>query len=256
MQVDWHRGESRQMRNVTAGFFSFTEITDPSEHRSYNEWHQLDHLPEQYQLDGVVLGERWVASPKCRAQRLATSDLLEPTDYVTLYLMEEPLETTLSEFHALGRRLRDDGRYHRHRRSLLSGPFEVSARSRSLGVELTSELIPFRPNKGVYVTVEATPPTSVGERGSLLDKAGLLAVPGVVGIWSFDAVAEYSRWWNPGPRTITVCYLDRDVDETSSQIARKLSAVVASEGTTIEFAGPFEAITPWRWDWFDSRERR
>ena len=41
------------------GFFSFTEVTDPAEHRAYNEWHQLDHLPEQFPLPGVVYGQRW-----------------------------------------------------------------------------------------------------------------------------------------------------------------------------------------------------
>ena len=39
----------------THGFFSFTEVTDPAEHRSYNEWHQLDHLPEQFPLAGIVV---------------------------------------------------------------------------------------------------------------------------------------------------------------------------------------------------------
>ena len=33
---------------VKLGFFSFTEVTDPGQHRAYNEWHQLDHMPEQH----------------------------------------------------------------------------------------------------------------------------------------------------------------------------------------------------------------
>ena len=41
------RGRSRR------GFFSFTEVTDPAAHREYNEWHQLDHLPEQMPLGGI-----------------------------------------------------------------------------------------------------------------------------------------------------------------------------------------------------------
>ncbi len=57
------------MPKVTLGFFSFTEITDPGEHRSYNAWHQLDHMPEQYPLAGVVAGQRWVSTPACRAAR-------------------------------------------------------------------------------------------------------------------------------------------------------------------------------------------
>ena len=44
------------MAKVQIGFFSFTEITDPAEHKSYNEWHQLDHMPEQFPLLGVVFG--------------------------------------------------------------------------------------------------------------------------------------------------------------------------------------------------------
>jgi len=33
------------------GFFSFTEVTDPSAHEAYNAWHQLDHLPEQFTIE-------------------------------------------------------------------------------------------------------------------------------------------------------------------------------------------------------------
>jgi hypothetical protein len=33
-------------------FFSFVELTDPSQHRAYNEWHQLDHRPENLLLPG------------------------------------------------------------------------------------------------------------------------------------------------------------------------------------------------------------
>ena len=43
---------SRARMKAAYGFFSFTEVTDPAEHRSYNEWHQLDHLPEQFPLAG------------------------------------------------------------------------------------------------------------------------------------------------------------------------------------------------------------
>jgi len=72
------------------GFFSFTEVTDPSAHRAYNEWHRLDHLPEQFSLDGILFGQRWVATPSCREARVAVSPLLQPCHYMTLYLMRDP----------------------------------------------------------------------------------------------------------------------------------------------------------------------
>jgi hypothetical protein len=114
------------MNKVKVGFFSFTEITDPSEHHSYNEWHQLDHMPEQYPLAGMAFGQRWVSTPACRAARAVDGALLAPVHYVTLYLMTEPIEATLEAFHALGGELRAVGRFHQHRRALVSGPFESS----------------------------------------------------------------------------------------------------------------------------------
>src|SRR6185369_13903814 len=112
-----------EMNKVRLGFFSFTEITDPGEHHAYNEWHQLDHMPEQFPLDGIAFGQRWVSTPACRAARGVSGALLDPIHYVTLYLMTEPVERTLREFYALGGDLRAAGRFHRARRAHLSGPF-------------------------------------------------------------------------------------------------------------------------------------
>ena len=52
------------------GFFSFTEITDPGVHEAYNLWHVFDHQPEQFTIDGINFGERWVRSPRCRSMEL------------------------------------------------------------------------------------------------------------------------------------------------------------------------------------------
>ena len=51
----------------TRAFFSFTQVPDPADHRAYNEWHQLDHRPENLALPGVNAGERWVRTPACAA---------------------------------------------------------------------------------------------------------------------------------------------------------------------------------------------
>ena len=103
------------MNKVRLGFFSFTEITDPGEHHSYNEWHQLDHMPEQFPLDGIAYGQRWVSTPACRAARTVSEPPLDSIHYMTLYLMTEPVERTLAEFRQLGRDLRELGRFHRVR---------------------------------------------------------------------------------------------------------------------------------------------
>ena len=47
------------MNRVKVGFFSLTDHSDDGDDRPYLEWHQLDHMPEQYQLPGLVAGQRW-----------------------------------------------------------------------------------------------------------------------------------------------------------------------------------------------------
>ena len=83
-------GRVRDVNKVKVGFFSFTEITDPSAHREYNEWHQLDHMPEQFPMAGMAHGTRWVSTPACMVARAAAPLPYDAVHYVTMYLMTEP----------------------------------------------------------------------------------------------------------------------------------------------------------------------
>jgi hypothetical protein len=210
---------------VRAGFFSFTEITDPREHRSYNEWHQLDHMPEQFPLPGIAWGQRWVSTPDCRAARVASGPLLDPIHYLTLYLIAEPVDETIRRFRALGRELHAAGRWHHHRHAHLSGPFLLDATSVAPRVRISAAAVPYRPHHGVYVVVDAAGPPP--------DLTAWCATPGVSGAWSFADDA----------RRITVAWLDGE----PFAVARDMPADVSRA----ELAGPFETITPWQWDWFD-----
>jgi hypothetical protein len=238
------------MGKVSVGFFSFTEITDSSEHRSYNEWHQLDHMPEQYPLAGIVAGQRWVSTPACRARRAVSEGLLDPIHYMTLYLMGEPLETTLAGFKDLAARLRVDGRFHSQRRSRLSGPFDRESIAVAGRVRISAEAVPYRPNRGVYVVVEGRSGPRHPEHPDRL--VPLTEVDGVVGAWAFSAGAHAeSREWLTGEHRITVCWLDDDPLAVAGRLEPVLARQWAEDAVTPVLAGPFESITPWAWDWFD-----
>jgi hypothetical protein len=228
------------MNKVKVGYFSFTEITDPNEHRSYNEWHQLDHLPEQYPLPGVAFGQRWVSTPACRAARAADELPLRPIHYVTLYLMTEPVTETLDDFIALGQRLRDLNRFHLRRRSHLSGPFEVLTAHASTRVLISAEAVPYRPNRGVYVVVEDL----VEAERFDVDLVDLVSVPGVAGVWAFGSANQQ----------ITVCYLDDEPLTVGDWLGPSLAKRWEHPSLHPVFAGPFETIVPWQWDWFDKPE--
>jgi hypothetical protein len=243
------------MNKVKVGFFSFTEITDPNEHHSYNEWHQLDHMPEQYPIPGMAFGQRWVSTPACRAARVVDGPPLAAVHYVTLYLMTEPVQETLEEFHALGGRLREVGRFHQHRRALLSGPFDIETVAAAPRVLISAEAVPYRPNRGAYVVVEDLPGTSdsVGPPESVGPAANverLLHQPGVAGVWTFVSDEERRMAWRPGRHRITVCFLDDDPTGTSSSLDEVVRQWRPDSGAVVH-AGPLESVIPWQWDWFD-----
>jgi len=235
---------------VAYGFFSFTEVTDPAEHRSYNEWHQLDHLPEQFPLPGIVYGQRWVSTPACRAARVASEAALDPIQYVTCYLMAEPIEETIDEFFALGAELHRLDRFHAHRRAHLTGPFRVVAAHAASRTRVSAAAVPFRPHRGIYVKVDEPGVDAPSDNdGALLD------IPGVAGLWTFSTVEGLtSRRWSAGQRRITVCWLDEDPLGVAARIEPLMTRGSAPVERTsrVTFAGPFETIVAWQWDWFDA----
>ena len=241
---------------VAYGFFSFTEVTDPAAHHSYNEWHQLDHLPEQFPLPGIVYGQRWVSTPACRALRAVSESTLDPIHYVTCYLMAEPIADTVDEFFALGAELHRLDRFHRQRRARLTGPFAVLAAAAAPRVLVSAAAIPFRAHRGIYVVVEDIAvgpdrdgPARAAEYGPLL-----VEVPGVAGVWTFETNdAVTSPRWTEGRRRITVAWLDAEAVDVAARIAPVVAARLGRGGSTrVTFAGPFETITPWECDWFDA----
>ena len=205
-------------------FFSFTEVTDPSAHEAYNAWHQLDHLPEQFTVEGITFGQRWVRSPRCRAAETSTSPLLDGFHYMTLYLMRN--EEVLPEFFALAERLHAEDRFFAARRALLSGPFSVAGRWAAPRVAVSGGAVPFRPSHGVYVVV-----------GPAVDGSALAHQAGVAGAWQFVDSSN--------DRCVTVAFVDGDLWQASAA----LGPAVGGEGPP-EWAGPLERVDAFRWDWF------
>src|ERR1700677_4305538 len=179
------------------GFFSFTEVTDPSAHEAYNAWHQLDHLPEQFTIDGILFGGWWVRSPRCRAAESATGGLLDRFHYMTLYLLRD--EDVVPEFFALAERLYAEDRFFAARRALLSGPFPVVGRWAAPRVAVSAEAVPYRPAQGVHVVV-----------GPALDASRFADQHGVAGAWQFSD-AEHDR-------TITVSFVDGDLWQAAAAL--------------------------------------
>jgi hypothetical protein len=237
---------------VKVGFFSFTEVLD-GRHREYNEWHLFDHMPEQFKLEGLHWGQRWVATPELIERRLFAGDELAATQYVTLYLITEPVTQAVDDFYALGRELYGKDRWFDARKAHLSGPFTLVKTYAAPTMAVDADAIPYRPNRGVFITAQANAEEATD---AALDEArrwydevhipDLLGMRGVAGCWWFeDSVG----------RTIRVYWLDEDPTVFLDDLKAKTPAmkmIDLRKAYRTLLVGAYASI-PWdsAFDWFD-----
>jgi len=247
-------------------FVSLARVTDPGEHRAYNEWHQLDHRPENLALDGVAWGERWVRSPRAAALETEVAGPLSDFHYLNMYWFTEPLTRTRSEWELLAERAVHWGR--RDDLALCTRPLmgyfvpvsvEVSPRLR-----LSAEALPIRPNRGAYVEIVRWPDGRSAEalrahawfdRVRVAQLLGIAGVAGVCVLASENTFATHQDLADAADRASTrihIAYLDGDLAATAAELASLPAAPPG--GADALHAGVVETIVPWRWDWFDETE--
>lgn len=249
-------------------YFSLLEITDASKHRAFNAYHQLDHRPENLALPGVVWGDRWVVSPDCAALASGSDAELRRKNYITMYWFADPAERSMREWIELGDRTFEWGRRpgtdYERREMFAVMPVKGYVHPRVL---VSADALPFRPVRGVHVTVLAVPgPRTAAAEAAFAwyDRVGipdLLSCPGVAGAWTFTNVgAVFDPPGAPGRNTIRVhvLFLDEDPVEVTAGIdSQKAQWALTGDyakvgGVLVErLCTPLRAITPWQWDWFE-----
>jgi hypothetical protein len=263
------------VNRVRAAFFNFTAPTPTGDDiSSYLRWHALDHMPEQYQLPGILHGTRWMADGDCLDARITGSGNLAEVGSVVNYLVTEPVQSTHDEFMELGPRLALMGRFPEHRPSLQLTMPALHRWYSSPRVQISSEVVPFRPHRGVVVVVEEPTknesvrgPSDGGEpnRWASAGEAAvddterwqswlhaehypaLMDLPGVAGAWMYGS----SRLWRLHPdcrrdrHYVTVVYLDDDPVKSAEVLTPLLEQRWASGSVTPQFAGPLRSMIHW-----------
>ncbi|MDA2972582.1 MAG: hypothetical protein O3C62_08950 [Actinomycetota bacterium] len=268
-----------KLSSPARAFFSFSAMADPTMHQAYSEWHQLDHLPENRALDGVIFGERWVRTPRCVELSASTSnEIPEPpggisglapdfgpqsAQYMTMYWFAEPVEDTVANWNDLAARS-----FHWGRRP------EIGWTDRWMGffvpvkgyvnprVLVGPQALPFRPHTGIAVVVTRVEGTN-RELNELFSWHDVISIPqavrleGVAGCWTFASLAHFAgNHGNEQPYEairIQVYFLDGEVESTLEEL-RSLPVDEPANRPRLETVvldSPFLPITPWHWNWFD-----
>lgn len=206
----------------------------------YLEWHGLDHLPEQYRIAALRSGARWVSTPACRAARAAASPPYDSVDHVVAYLFADPEEAALDTFFALGKDLREAGRMPVLLPPVELGGYQLVDKVAAPRVVVGADVLPWRPQRGVYLLLEDGPPAST---------AGLLEVDGVAGAWTFAGSASlHERLADTEARSLTLLYLDDDPALVGERLEEPLRERWTAPGAAPLLAAPFMTVRPWAWD--------
>jgi hypothetical protein len=239
------------MIRVKAAFFSVTAPEAPDEDiAAYLRWHLLDHMPEQYQLPGIVHAMRWVADGVYGDHRLAGTGRLAQVGNVMNYLVGDPVQQTHDDFMELGPRLSEVGRFPVRRPSLqLTMPALLRWYS-APRVLVSAEVVPFRPHRGVALIVEEPAHTDVAPWLQWLHREHyptLLDVPGVAGVWMYGSTNTWKLHphCQGEPQYTTVVYLDEDPLATAKAVTPVVERRWASGAVQPLFAGPLRTMMQW-----------
>jgi len=235
--------------HIKGGIFSFTAPA-PAQDTSYLHWHLMDHMPEQYRIPGIVLGQRWIADGEYIAARVVSGAGLGDIGNVVNYLFRDPVTQTLDDFTELGANLSAAGRYPIARPALQISAMRLLHCVASPRALVAPEVIPFRPHRGVLLIVEQP-----GDNESdWLDwirsdhLPALMETDGVAGAWMFGSTDHWSPSspiWSGRRQFVTTVYLDRDPLSTTAHVANLVETRWATGAVQPEFVGPLRAMVNW-----------
>lgn len=239
------------MNRIKCAVVSMTGAAPGTDGADYLRWHLLDHMPEQYQLPGMLLGTRWAADEACVAARLEAVGPFRDLRNVVQYLMGEPVQRTLDEFLELGQRLRDVGRFPMRRPSIQLTAHALLHASAAPSALISPEVVPFRPHRGVLVLVEQpTGERSIDEWLTWTQASHaheLLHVPGCAGACMYGTRTPWSTpaRFDVGEQYLTVVYLDDDPITVIEALEPVVRSRWSSCAVTPLLAAPMRSMDRW-----------
>lgn len=242
------------MNRVALAFLALTENVPSGRESEYLEWHSMQHMPEMFSVPGLVHAARWRSTAACRKERLAQLDSLASVENVVVYLMGEPASKTYDDFRELNVTLNEKGTHPEPSPAKLLSPFELAGAVAAPRTQVSDEVVPWRPNRGVYLLIERLSDPGSADRFKQVHEEQvqvLSEMPGVAGVWWF-ATPSY-RLQEPVVAAnvqLTLCYLDADPTSVAETLHPLVDARWKAVSVEPWFAGPFESLVEWNWNRF------
>jgi hypothetical protein len=240
-------------------FFSLSKLPDRSDHRAFNEWHQLDHRPENLVLPGVFWGERWVRSPDL-CVLVPTPEEMGSAQYANMYWFRGPWQDSVAEWTELAENSRHWGRRFDIGVSArcFTGFFRPVKGYAAARVLVSPEALICRPARGIRVTLSRLSGTAVQQQAiaAWYDRERIprcLECHGVAGAWTLitDPAIQTLGIDAPEGVTLRILFLDDDPESVEARLADRTSDHPDESLEEVLFDGYLRTIEPWHWSWFD-----
>ncbi|MBI3744077.1 MAG: hypothetical protein HY261_07325 [Chloroflexi bacterium] len=255
---------------VKAALISIARIDDAREHKEYGYWHRHDHMPEVLSRPGVLVAQRLVAPPAYLRARPPDEGDVAGAQYLTYYMLGEPLESILEMFSGGSRAfdLRGAGRLRLLKNSSTGGIFRLVKSYVHPRVVVSPGAVAFLPHTGVFASVSDLVVPAHKER---IDRwydevhiPDMLSVHHVTACYWFEAWTTEHKTVNvaaaPKGRTVRLFFLDGDPLEMTLDLrwrvdqwrsAGRMKVYEETKAVHRLLSGPFMPVTSDRFDWFD-----
>jgi hypothetical protein len=195
----------------------------------YLRWHTFDHRPEQYRLSGLRSSLRLVSTPACRRARAVSTPRYDAVDHVMTYYFSN--RAAMMAGGTLTEALMAVGRMPESLPSVEHAAYDVEERIAAPRIKVGAEVLPWWPERGVYLLVEH------GE----VPAVSLIEVPGVGGAWR--ASRNDAQPTEADSRLqITYCFLDDDPVAVAERMRDALTQRWANERNIPLLAAPFYPV--------------
>jgi len=164
------------------------------------------------------------------------------------YLWGEPLAQSIDDFFTLGADLSKAGRFPHRLPAVFLGGFDVASMHAAPSAQVSADVVPFRPNRGMQLLVEHRKDGDGATTWRDEDVAEALATDGVAGMWTFAPGSLRLDRFDTTGASAAVLYLDDDPVTTAARLEPLHRARWSRDGIAPALAAPFAALRPWEWD--------
>lgn len=209
----------------------------------WNRWYDLEHTPPNVMLEGVMLSNRYVATPELHASREVASG--SPfskgrASFITIYTLTGDPQIAFDDMSTLRQRLIETGRmaFPEEKKAVREGDcFQSVDAFVSTPTKLVPLDVPFVGHTGVVLRQRRG-----GREESLERAARLVEMEFVHGVWSLTSRLREGL-------DMDIVFVEGDAGAAAEQL-RTLEP--AGRSTEVLVDAPFDRITPMHYPWADA----